>query len=122
MSQNSAIQFQPMVIPTTPTQANRSLFGPDPITGTTPSSSFDNRPGAKFRGASVEVSVPPPCLSLGFFTQIHHVTSTSNAYNHLIPIQLFPSLRLLPLHVDDWLACRIHSNMTPYSTLFATLA
>lgn len=44
-----------MVIPTTPTQKNKGLFESDPTTGVTLSSSADTRPGAKFRGASVEV-------------------------------------------------------------------
>lgn len=64
------MQYQPMVIPTTPTLANRSLFENDPSTGITPSSSVDTRPGAKFRGASVEDLQLPPAFALSKNKQV----------------------------------------------------
>jgi hypothetical protein len=79
--------FQPMVIPTTPTLANRSLSDAEPINGVTPSSSLDTRPGAKFRGASVEVHTLASMTPGPFIHRNKHLT------NHVF---FLPFIFLLP--------------------------
>lgn len=62
------MKFQPMVIPTTPKQTNRTLLDADnsnAIENISPSSSFSSKYGAKrYRGASVEDLQLPPAFSL----------------------------------------------------------
>ncbi|KAG8766972.1 hypothetical protein FRC20_006029 [Serendipita sp. 405] len=59
--------FQPFAIPeaTTPKRSEAKLLALDPLTGEiTPSSSPNTRPGAKYRGASVEDLQLPPAFAL----------------------------------------------------------